>query len=121
MAKKIAQAEKAEKEEKPSPKKLSEGEYEEKVIELAKTGLTSEKIGEKLRKEGIHPGEHEKKISKILKEKNLYTNPDLKNVEAKMENLEKHRQANKQDKKALKDKERLQGWLRRLRKYFEGD
>jgi len=104
--------------EKLEKKKLSATEYENKVVELAKTGLTSEKIGEALRREGIHPAEHEKKISKILKEKGLYVNPDLKNVSAKLENLEKHYQNNKQDKRALKDRERIFGKLRKLRAYF---
>ena len=98
-------------------KKLSAEEYEKKVVELAKTGLSSEKIGEALRKEGIHPQEHGKKISKILKEKGIYTNPDLKNVSTKLENLEKHYQNNKQDKRALKDRERVFGKLRKLKAY----
>lgn len=100
-------------------KKISPSEYEKKVIEIAKTGLTSEKIGEKLRREGIHPKEHHRKISKILKEKDLYVNPDLKNNEAKLENLKKHYEKNKQDKRALKDRERIYGRLRKLKKYFE--
>ena len=52
----------------PEAKKLSDKDFEKKVIELAKKGLTSEKIGETLRKENIHPKEYKKKISKILKE-----------------------------------------------------
>jgi len=108
-------------EEKPVHKKLSQAEYEEKVIELAKSGLTSEKIGEKLKREGIHSGDHEKKISKILKDKDLYVNSDLKNVQAKLENLDKHFQSNKQDKRALKDKERIHGKFRKLKKYFDGN
>jgi len=103
---------------KPEKKKLSEKEYEKKVIELAKTGLTSEKIGEAMRKEGIHSQEHEKKISKILKGKSLYINPDLKNVEAKLQRLKKHYQNNKQDKRALKDREKIFGRLRKLKAYF---
>jgi ribosomal protein S15P/S13E len=105
--------------EKPANKKLSAEEYEKRVIELAKSGLTSEKIGEQLRKEGIHPKEHGKKISKILKDKELYVNSDLKNVKAKLENLDKHFQSNKQDKRALKDKERIHGKFRKLEKYFK--
>ena len=48
------------------------------VVDLAKTGLTSEKIGEKLKKQKIHSQEYDKKISKILKENNLFVSPDLK-------------------------------------------
>ncbi len=39
-------------------KKLSQKDYEKKVLELAKKDLTSEKIGEELRKQGIHPKEY---------------------------------------------------------------
>ncbi len=55
------------KSEEKSTKKLSQEGFEKKVLELASKGLTSEKIGEELRKQGIHPKEYNKKISKILK------------------------------------------------------
>mgnify|MGYP001567996999 CR=1 FL=1 len=53
------------------------------VLDLAKKGLTAEKIGEELKKQKIHSQEYGKKISNILKENNLYIIPDLKNVENK--------------------------------------
>jgi len=56
-------------EEKKTSKKISQSEFEKKVLELAKKDVTSEKIGEILRKEGIHPKNYSKKISVILKEK----------------------------------------------------
>ena len=121
MPKKLAKEDKKVEEEKPANKKLSADEYEKRVIELAKSGLTSEKIGEVLRKEGIHPKEHGRKISKILKEKDLYVNSDIKNIEARLSNLEKHYNTNKQDKRALKDKERIHGKFRKLKKYFDGN
>lgn len=99
-------------------KKLSKEEYEKKVIEFAKNGLTSEKIGEKLRSEEIHSQEHGK-ISKILKENKIYTEPDVKNVKKKLEDLENHYNKNKQDKKALKEREKIFGNLRKLKKYYE--
>ena len=99
-------------------KKHTLEEYEAKVIELAKKGLTSEKIGEHLRREGIHPKEH-KKISKILKDKGLYSNPDMKNIQAKLEALDRHYQKNKQDKKAKKDREKIYGNFRKLKAYLE--
>ena len=43
-------------------KKLSQAEFEKKVLELENKGLTSEKIGEELRKQGIHPKGYGKKI-----------------------------------------------------------
>ena len=111
MAKKI--------EKKSEKKKISQSEFESKVIELAKKNLTSEKIGEELRQQGIHSKEYDKKISKILKEKNIYTNPDLKNVEIKLEKVKKHYGENKQDKRSMREKDRIFAQLRKLKKYFQ--
>ena len=100
-------------------KKLSQEEFEKKVIELAGKGLTSEKIGEELRKQGIHPKEHNKKISKILKEKNKYVNPDMKNIEEKLEKIKKHYEKHKQDKRAMREKDRIFAKLRKVKKYHK--
>ena len=96
-------------------KKLSQKEYEKKVLELAESGLTSEKIGQKLRDEGIHPQEYEGKISKILGEK--YINPDLKNIEAKLERVKVHFGKHKQDKRAKREKDRIFSQVRKIKKY----
>jgi len=104
---------------KTEKKKLSQAEFEKKVVELAKKGLTSEKIGEELRQQGIHPKEHNQKISKILKEKELYINPDLKHVEIKLEKIKTHYEKNKQDKRAMREKDRVFAQLRKLKKYFQ--
>jgi len=101
----------------PKIKKVSQLEFEKKVLELAEKDLTSEKIGEELRKQGIHPKEYNKKISKILGEK--YINPDLKNVESKLERVKKHYEKNKQDKRAMREKDRVFAQLRKLKKYFK--
>jgi ribosomal protein S15P/S13E len=98
--------------------KLSEAEFDKKVVELAEKGMTAEKIGETLRKQGIHPKEH-KKISKVLKEKKLYVIPDIKNIETKLENISKHTGKNKQDKRAIRERERISATLRRAKKYFK--
>ena len=98
-------------------KKLSQLEFEKQVLELSEKGLTSEKIGEELRKQEIHPKEYSKKISKILGEKHI--NPDLKNVEAKLERVKKHYEKNKQDKRAMREKDRIFAQLRKLKKYFK--
>jgi len=98
-------------------KRLSQKDYEIKVLELAKKGLTSEKIGEALRREGIHPKDYGKKISKILGDK--YINPDLKNVEVKLEKIKKHYAENKQDKRAMREKDRVFAQLRKLKMYFK--
>jgi ribosomal protein S15P/S13E len=99
--------------------KLTVAEFEKEVIKLAEQGLTAEKIGEALRKQGNHSKEHGIKISKILKEKNLYVIPDIKNIEKKYEALEKHAQKNKQDKRAKREKDRLFAKLRRARKHYK--
>jgi ribosomal protein S15P/S13E len=107
------------KEEKAKQEKLTQKEFEKRVIELAGKGMTCEKIGETLRKQGIHPGEYEKKISRILKENNSYVNPDIKNIETKLEKIKKHSDKNKQDKKAKREKERVFSQLRNLKIYFK--
>jgi len=103
----------------PKPKKFSQLEFEKKVLELAEKGLTSEKIGEELRHQNIHPKDFPKKISKILKDKGKYNNPDLKNVEKKLERIKKHYATNKQDKRAMREKDRIFAQLRKLKKYFK--
>tara|TARA_B100000315_G_C14466373_1_gene536163 strand:+ start:654 stop:1019 length:366 start_codon:yes stop_codon:yes gene_type:complete len=100
-------------------KKLSQSEYEKRILDLAKKGLTSEKIGESLKKEGIQTKDFEKKISKILKEKNLYQSPDLKNLEEKLERVKKHYEKNKQDKRSLRERERIFAEIRKLKKYLK--
>lgn len=102
---------------KEKQKKLTQEEYEKKVTELADSGLTSEKIGEELKKQGIHPKEYKKKISKILGDK--YIIPEIKNIESKLEKIEKHSEKNKKDKRAMREKVRIAAQLRRIRKYFK--
>ncbi len=104
-----------EKSEKEPAKKLGEAEFESKVVELAKKGLTSEKIGEMLRKENIHPKEYDKKISEILRKNNMYKNPDIKNIEEKLLRIRGHYSKNKQDKRAMRERERLASQIRRLK------
>jgi len=108
---------KSDKKQEEKANKLTQEEYEKKVIELAKKGLTSEKIGEELRKQKIHPKEYEKKISKILGEK--YTSPDLKNVEEKLKKIEEHLEKNKQDKKAKRERSRIFSQIRKIKKYLK--
>ncbi|NCN86618.1 hypothetical protein GW932_02195 [archaeon] len=96
--------------------KLTQKEYEKKVLALATEGLTAEKIGQRLKDEGIHPSEYEGKISKILGDK--YVNPDLKNVEEKLAKIKAHSEKNAQDKKAKREKDRVFSQLRTLKKYF---
>lgn len=107
-------------EDKPeSPKKITQKEFEKLVLDLSKTGLTAEKIGEELKKQKIHSKEYDKKISKILKENDLYVIPDLKNVEKKFNRIEKHLEKNKQDKRALNEKTRIFSQIRKIKRYHQ--
>ena len=108
---------KSKKQEKTQAKKISQEEFESRVLTLSEKGLTTEKIGEALRREGIHPREHGKKISKILKEKGKYTSPDMKNVKEKLERIKKHFETNKQDKRVMREKGRIFSKLRKLERY----
>jgi len=105
--------------EKKEAKKLEEKEYEKQVLALAEKGLTSEKIGEALRKEGIHPKEYNKSISAVLKEKKVYVNADIKNISDKLSRVKLHYNKNKQDKRAKREVERLSSQLRKLKIYFK--
>jgi ribosomal protein S15P/S13E len=97
-------------------KEITQKEYEKKVLELAENGLTAEKIGQKLKDQGIHPKNFSKKISQILGDK--YVNPDLKNVEAKLERLKTHYEKNNQDKRAKREKDRVFSQLRKIKLYL---
>jgi ribosomal protein S15P/S13E len=107
------------KKKKVEPKKVSQLEFEKRVVELGKNGLTAEKIGETLRQEGIHPKDQTKKISQILKEKNLYQSPDLKNIEKKLERIKSHYEKNKQDKRAMREKDRVFSQVNKLKQYLK--
>jgi ribosomal protein S15P/S13E len=100
-------------------KKLTQEEFEKEVVKLAKEGLTSEKIGQKLRDSGTHPSNFKVKISQILKQNNLYIQPDLKNVEAKLEAIKAHKEKNPQDKRAKREKDRVFSQLRKLKIYHK--
>jgi ribosomal protein S15P/S13E len=104
------------KDETSGKEKLTQKEYEKRVLALAKEGLTTEKIGEKLKKEGIHSKEYSNKISKILGKD--YINPDLKNIEKKLEKIKTHYETNKQDKRAKREKDRIFAQLRKVKKYL---
>jgi len=99
-------------------KKITQEEFEKKIIDLAKKGLSSEKIGEELRQQSIHPKEYKKKISQVLRENNIYINPDMKNIEIKLEKVKNHYEKNKQDKRAMREKDRIFAQLRKLRMYY---
>ena len=65
-------------------------EIEEKILELAKKGMTSEKIGLELKKQGIFiKSALKKRISKVLAEKKHYVDADLKYIEEIIEKLKR--------------------------------
>jgi len=108
---------KQEEETKKSKEKPSQAEYEKKIIQLVEKGLTSEKIGEELRRQGIHPKEYRGRVSQILGKK--YSNPDLINLEKKLAKIEEHTKKNKQDKKAIRERSRIFSSIRKIKKYFK--
>jgi len=98
-------------------KKPSQEEYEIKVLELAEKGISSEKIGETLKKQGIHSKDYNKKISKILGSK--YVSPDLVNTEKKLEKIKTHHKNNPQDKRAMREKDRIFSQVRKIKEYLK--
>jgi ribosomal protein S15P/S13E len=88
--------------EKPKWLKTSDKEIEGLVVDLAKQGLTSEKIGLELRdKHGIPKAKLTgKKITQILKENDLYQDATSVNLEKKKQLIIKHLEKNKQDEKS---------------------
>jgi len=103
----MAKAKKAKAEKKEV--KIEASGIENKIIELAKQGLTSEKIGLELKKQRIFTKSAlNKKIGKILKESKHYIHADLQNTGKIVERLKKHLASNKHDypsKRALLIKE----------------
>src|SRR3972149_6288165 len=88
---------------KPVWLKYTEQEVKDIILKIAERNpnITSEKIGLILRDTyGIPKTKiYRLKISDVLKEKNLYKNPDLKNLEEKILKIENHLEKHKKDKK----------------------
>lgn len=80
--------------------KKGKTDIEKTIVELAKQGNTSEKIGLILKeKHNIKNVKKEtgKKISQILKENEVYIDADIKNLKEKIAKLEKHLSKNRHD------------------------
>ncbi len=77
-------------------------EIKKKILELAEQGLTAEKIGLVLRDQHGIPKVKllGMKISKVLKENNKWSDPQMINMENKIEKLTKHSAKHKHDYKA---------------------
>lgn len=85
--------------------KIDEKEFEKIVLDLAKKGMTTEKIGLVLKKEhGIKKAKKEfgVRISTILKKHNIYTSPAKIHVTKTIEVLKKHINKNLHDYSARK-------------------
>jgi len=79
-------------------KQLSLAEAEKIVLDLAKQGLTSEKIGLILRdKHKTNLKSLKTKISRILKKSDQYKSSDIENLAKKIDKLKKHMEKNKRD------------------------
>ncbi len=106
--------------EKPVWLKFNEKDIEAIVLKLAKE-LTPEKIGLVLRDTyGIPTTKiFGKKIGQILREKNLYKDPTLTNLEKKQEALKKHLEKNKQDKTAKRALTIITARISKLKRYLQ--
>jgi len=94
--------------------KLSKEKYEELVIDLAKKGLTNEKIGLIIKKEHkIVPRSYEK-IGKVLKKHNMESKSDNINLKRKIDMLTKHSLTNKQDKTFKRSLSKKSAKLRKI-------
>jgi len=72
-------------------------EIEKLIVDLAKKGMTSEKIGLKLKEKGIYVKNYGLKIGKILEKYNFPNDADIRNLEKKIERMKKHFQRHPHD------------------------
>lgn len=100
--------------------KITQEEVRKLVLDLHKQGLSPEKIGLVLRdSHGIAKARlYGKKISQILKENKIETNPDMHNLEKKAEKLAKHIAKHKHDYKTKRALIIKQARIRKLKKYL---
>lgn len=119
MAKKISK----ETLKKPVWLKYTKEEIKEIILNLIKKTpeLTSEKIGLILRDNyGIPKTKlYGIKIGAILKEDNLYKNPETENVSKKIKKLESYLEKNKQDKKAKRSLIIKKARLKKIAEYLK--
>ena len=108
---------------KPVWLKYTEEEIKEIIAKLMEkdSTLTSEKIGLILRDTYGIPSTrlYGIKIGQVLKEKGLYQSADLKNITKKEEDLHKHLQKNKGDKKAGRSLITIKSRLKKLKEYLK--
>jgi len=115
----MAEAKTTKKSAKKIPERAKVEDIEKKIIDLAKKGNDPAQIGLLLReKYGLTKTKVlGKKISQILKEKNIEHNDDLAIINKKIEKLEQHYNKNKQDKRAKRELVKFIGLRRKLQRY----
>ena len=113
--------EKAEQAAEEKKEALTLKEIEKIIIELAEQGMSAEKIGLVLRDKYNVPRLklHGKRISQVLKENKMPSQPDLSNLTKKVEKLEKHISKNKQDHTASRIVGIKKSKISKLRKYLD--
>jgi small subunit ribosomal protein S15 len=99
-------------------------EIEEKIIELAKEGLTSAMIGTVLRDSYGIPSTKlviKKKISDVMKEADIYPEypEDFRDLVKKAVDLRRHLDGHPKDKHSKYGLERIESKIRRLLKYYK--
>ncbi len=95
-------------------KKVGKKEIKKKIVELAEKGITAEKIGLKLKKQGI---DNKKiKIGKVLKENDLWKDPEVKNINEKVEKLKEHFKDNPHDYPSKQSLIEKSAYLRKIKK-----
>ena len=107
---------------KPEWLKISLEELEKIVVELAKQGIPSEKIGLILRDQyGIPTARvYGKKISEIIEEKlNIKKQDDFQNINKKIEKIKSHLAKNRQDRKVKKNLLSCEAKSIKLGKYYK--
>ena len=99
-------------------KKLTISELKKIVLDLGRKGLTAEKIGLELKNNyNTSASQLKTKINKILKEGGIDKDPDITNLEKKIEQLKKHKSKNKHDYNTLVALSITSAKIRKLKKY----
>jgi len=107
--------------EKPIWLKYTEEEVKAIILKLGNKGMTAEKIGLTLRDQyGIPRAKlYNIKIKKVLEEKEKYTDPNIKNLRDKLDEIEKHYKNNKGDKNAERSLIITKAKLKKRDEYLE--
>jgi ribosomal protein S15P/S13E len=117
----MAKSKKTEKKmEKPVWLKYSPDEVKAIILKLANKGMTAEKIGLTIRDQyGIPKTKlFGFKIKEVLKEKDKYVDPNIKNLKANLDKVEQHYKKNKGDQKAKRSLIIIKAQLKKREEYL---